>query len=121
MLQISKIQQSDWTRTALASYVCPACKGELAIGEDELTCPACGICYPIVDGIPDFIPQDLAQSESPVLRGVAQIDRLAPIYETRLWYPVVLKLYGGWRSPALHEIAGMLSARLYPNGRLQAA
>jgi SAM-dependent methyltransferase len=109
MLQIGERQQGDRTYTPLTCYVCPQCKGELVIGEDEFTCPACSVCYPIVDGIPDFIPQDLSQSESPVLRGVAQIDRLAPIYETRLWYPLVLKLYGGWSSPSLQEIAHMLS------------
>ncbi len=114
MLQVNERQQSDRADTPWATYVCPACKGELAFGEDELTCPACGVCYPIVEGIPDFIPQDLSQSESPVLRGVAQIDRLAPIYETRFWYPLVLKLYGGWRSPSLHEIAHMLSEIVAP-------
>jgi ubiquinone/menaquinone biosynthesis C-methylase UbiE/uncharacterized protein YbaR (Trm112 family) len=102
-----------------AAFVCPTCRGDLAIGEDELTCLRCGICYPISGGIPDFIVQDLAQSGNPILRGVAQIDRLAPIYETRLWYPLVLKLYGGWSSPGLHEIADMFSKILAPvQGRI---
>jgi ubiquinone/menaquinone biosynthesis C-methylase UbiE/uncharacterized protein YbaR (Trm112 family) len=119
MLQIDERQQSDRADMPLASYVCSQCKGELAIGEDELTCSACGVCYPIVDGIPDFIPQDLSQSDSPILRGVEQIDRLAPIYETKLWYPMVLKLYGGWKSPALQEIARLLATIVAPvEGRI---
>jgi len=37
------------------------------------------------------------------------IDRMARIYETRLWYPVVLNLYCGFRSPSLAQLAGTMS------------
>ncbi len=47
---------------------CPVCRGELDlvqrrtdgtdILEGTLTCPKCGIDYPIQDGIPDLLPPD---------------------------------------------------------------
>jgi uncharacterized protein YbaR (Trm112 family) len=46
---------------------CPVCKGELALhveNEDEkevleggLACRACGVTYPIHEGIPNLLPQ----------------------------------------------------------------
>ena len=116
MLQTDERQQSDRTYTLLACYVCPQCKGELETGKDQLVCPACSARYSILGGIPDFTFQDLSQSDHPVLRGVEQIDRLAPIYETKLWYPMVLKLYGGWKSPSLQEIARLLATIVAPAG-----
>jgi len=69
-----------------------------------LRCPACSQAYPIKEGIPDFIQEELASSADPELRRMRFIDRMARIYESRLWYPVVLKLYGGWRSPSLAQL-----------------
>jgi uncharacterized protein YbaR (Trm112 family) len=47
---------------------CPVCRGELGlvqrrtdgaeIVEGTLTCPKCGVDYPIEDGIPDLLPPD---------------------------------------------------------------
>jgi hypothetical protein len=54
----------------------------------------CGLDYPVRNGIPDFIAEDLSKSPHPVLRLVSRIDRLAKIYETPLWYPLV---YHFWR------------------------
>jgi len=108
MLQTDERQQSD------RAYVCPQCKGELETGKDQLVCRPCGARYSILDEIPDFTLQDLSQSDSPIMRGVEQIDRLAPIYETKLWYPMVLKLYGGWKSPSLQEIARLFSTIVAP-------
>jgi len=86
-------------------YVCPTCKGELVLAGQALHCAGCRVAYPVVDGIPDFILEDLTRSTHPVLRGVKSIDRLARIYETRLWYPLVLNLYGGLGTPSLEELA----------------
>jgi ubiquinone/menaquinone biosynthesis C-methylase UbiE len=62
-----------------------------------------------VAGIPDFILEDLTQSSNEVLRNVKHIDRLARIYETRLWYPVVLNLYGGLGCTSLEELARIIA------------
>jgi ubiquinone/menaquinone biosynthesis C-methylase UbiE len=62
-----------------------------------------------VGSIPDFITDELSSSTHPVLREVGLIDRLAPIYESRLWYPLVLNLYGGWRSTTLAQLVGAIS------------
>ena len=88
----------------LERYVCPQCKGPLALDHDALACSTCRAFYPIEGGIPDFVAEALAQSAHPVLRGVKLVDRLAPIYESRLWYPLVLYLYGGWRSTTLKQL-----------------
>lgn len=90
-------------------YVCPTCKGELKQEDERLRCPACGVSYPIIEGIPDFVLEDLTQSAQPILRRVKALDRLARIYETKLWYPVVLNLYGGFGSTSLAEIRRMVS------------
>lgn len=54
-------------RSLLPILCCPVCKGDLALavtGEDAtgiisgtLSCPACGVSYPIEDGIPDLLPR----------------------------------------------------------------
>ena len=90
-------------------YICPTCRGELELRGEALHCAGCGVSYPIVDNIPDFVREDLAQSSHPVLRGVKSIDRLARIYETKLWYPLVLNLYGGLGSPSLGELVRIIA------------
>jgi SAM-dependent methyltransferase len=93
-------------------YACPACKGELVYGQDSLCCSLCGSSYPIWDGIPDFIQENLGQSSSPVLRNAKLIDRLAGIYETWLWYPLVMNVYGGLGSPSLSQLASIIGQML---------
>lgn len=36
----------------LSIIVCPECHGDLAPGAADLTCQACGLVYPVRDGIP---------------------------------------------------------------------
>jgi ubiquinone/menaquinone biosynthesis C-methylase UbiE/uncharacterized protein YbaR (Trm112 family) len=96
----------------LQLYVCPQCKGPLRFGNQALECPVCPACYPVEDNIPDFITQELARSSHPILRGIKLIDRLAPIYESRLWYPLVLNLYGGWRSTTLEQLVQAITSIL---------
>jgi ubiquinone/menaquinone biosynthesis C-methylase UbiE len=40
---------------------------------------------------------------------MAVADRIAGIYETRLWYPIVLSVYGGFHSPSLSELVSKVS------------
>ncbi|HWN42950.1 MAG TPA: Trm112 family protein, partial [Thermoanaerobaculia bacterium] len=35
-------------------YVCPNCRGSLADVPEGLSCAACGLVYPVADGIADF-------------------------------------------------------------------
>jgi len=56
------------------------------------------------NGIPNFLTQPVSESENPIIRSVGRIDKLAKIYETRLWYPVVYHIYGGIRIPSVREI-----------------
>src|SRR5712691_221594 len=42
---------------AVPGLACPACRGDLrAHGESTLTCDRCGGSYPVMDGIPSFVP-----------------------------------------------------------------
>jgi len=76
---------------------------------DKLLCRGCGVDYSVKGGIPDFIVEDLSKSEHPVLRSVPRIDRLAKIYETWLWYPIVYHLYGGLFIPSVKEEVKMIT------------
>ncbi len=95
-------------------YACPKCKHALEPRSDSLYCHACALSYPILDGIPDFIAQDLKNSSSHDLRFIAKRDGsrwlnfLASSYETYL-YPPVCNLYGGWHSTSLPELARNIS------------
>ncbi|MGO9614150.1 MAG: class I SAM-dependent methyltransferase [Dissulfurispiraceae bacterium] len=43
---------------------------------------------------------------------MAFIDQMARIYETRLWYPLVLNLYGGFHSPSLAQLVSTVSQKV---------
>ena len=44
----------------IAILCCPRCKGSLDLdeGETAFTCPACKLRYEVVDGVPNFLPDD---------------------------------------------------------------
>jgi SAM-dependent methyltransferase len=47
------------------------------------------------------------------------IDRMARIYETRLWYPIVLEIFGGFRSPSLAQLVSIVFQKVQSaNGRV---
>jgi len=89
---------------ALGVYRCPECKRALCQDEGALRCANCSQTFPVADGIPDFIREELSESKDPELRRMTTIDRMARIYETKLWYPIVLTLYGGFQSPSLAQL-----------------
>ena len=109
--------------TRLASefgiYACPACKHLLHREKDTLRCPICSQAYPIIEGIPEFIFGELSGSTDPEMRRMRFIDRMASIYETSLWYPIVLKIYGGFRSLSFPELIVRMTERVQPvSGRV---
>jgi len=92
--------------SATATYVCPACKEALVEQAGSLRCEACSQSYPVRNGIPEFIFEELSRSQDPELRRMTAIDKMARIYETRLWYPIVLAVYGGFGKTSL---AGLIA------------
>jgi len=103
----------------LGVYICPGCKHPLQQEDCMLCCTGCSQVYPIADGIPDFIREELAQSADPVLRRMRFIDRMAGVYESRLWYPIVLKVYGGFRSLSFPELIVKMAEKVQPiSGRV---
>jgi len=97
----------------LQMYACPVCKRLLRQEERALRCSACAQLFPIIDGIPDFIREELSRSADPVLRRMRFIDRMARIYETRLWYPLVLYVYGGFQSPSFGQLVNTVSQSIH--------
>jgi uncharacterized protein YbaR (Trm112 family) len=53
----------------LEILVCPKCKGELDVRraddgtEQSLDCPACGLAYPVDDGIPVMLVEEARRLE----------------------------------------------------------
>jgi SAM-dependent methyltransferase len=94
------------TATALEpiGYACPKCKRPLCPADDALNCSECNRTYPIVSDIPDFISGDVGPDVAPVLRMARKVDFLAPIYESRFWYQLLLNLSGAGSS-SLRSIA----------------
>lgn len=96
----------------LGVYACPICKRLLRREECSLRCSACAQSFPIKGGIPDFIREELSRSADPVLRRMRFIDRMAGIYETKLWYPIVLTVYGGFQSPSFRQLVDIITQKL---------
>ncbi len=95
-------------------YVCPRCRGRLAAAGATLQCDACSHTYAVQHQIPDFILEDLTQSTNPVLRQVKWLDLLARIYESKLWYPVVLRLVVGSKQVSFAGLIGMVQEMVGP-------
>ncbi len=103
----------------LGMYICPGCKHPLQRQSYVLCCPACSQAYPITEGIPDFIQEELARSPDPVFRRMRFIDRMAGVYESKLWYPIVLKIYGGFRSLSFPALIDKVTQKVQPvSGRV---
>ena len=98
----------------LAPYVCPRCKGDLQQQANALRCAACQRSYPVADDIPDFLLVRPEASANPILRDIDRLGRLARLYETRLWYPMVLNLYAGWHMLSFDEIVAYVRERILP-------
>jgi uncharacterized protein YbaR (Trm112 family) len=90
--------------SSLDIYVCPSCKSALKVEEQFLNCPICRFDYPIVDSIPNFVLEDLRQTNTQVFKLVRQYDWLARFYEMRFCYTPVLKIYGGRSAPTFKEL-----------------
>jgi ubiquinone/menaquinone biosynthesis C-methylase UbiE/uncharacterized protein YbaR (Trm112 family) len=100
-------------------YTCPACKRHLGLETDMLRCPTCAQAYPVRNGIPEFLDEELSASADPELRRMATIDRMARIYESKLWYPIVLDLFGGFRSSSLERLIASMVRNVEPaQGRI---
>ena len=99
-------------------YACPACRSDLSLHATRLVCTGCGALYPLVDGIPDFILEDLSQSEVPLLQWAnSHYDQLAPVYE-RMRYPWRLLLHAGLAAPSLGDLVRLAAETASAPGAL---
>jgi ubiquinone/menaquinone biosynthesis C-methylase UbiE/uncharacterized protein YbaR (Trm112 family) len=90
-------------------YVCPICKNALEQKAKKLMCHTCDLSYHIINGIPDFILEDISKSSNQIFRRIKAVDHLAKIYESILWYPIVLNIYGGIGTPPLKELVRIVA------------
>lgn len=44
--------------TLLTALACPSCKSAMKVGDNLLNCPACILSFPILRGIPRFVPSE---------------------------------------------------------------
>jgi SAM-dependent methyltransferase len=102
---------SETTPIKLVSFACPKCKRPLRSIDNALYCSECNRTYPIADGIADFLSQ--ASLAPDALRIAKAMDFLAPLYESRLFVSVLLKLSGvGGGSRFIDRIASFHSETL---------
>jgi 2-polyprenyl-3-methyl-5-hydroxy-6-metoxy-1,4-benzoquinol methylase len=93
-------------------YVCPGRQAGLSSNTHGLHCRRRDKSYTVLNGIPDFIGNDLAQLSHPIFRKLRLIDRIAPLYEPRLWYPAVLAIASGVGSISLTGLQNLISGML---------
>jgi SAM-dependent methyltransferase len=103
---------SEITPIRTVSFACPKCKRPLQSGENALQCSQCHLTYPIVNGIPDFLSENVLTSVAPNYRWIKMLEFLAPIYEGQLWHSFILKSLAGAHSSSLASIAGFISDTL---------
>ena len=73
-------------------FACPKCKHPLRSVDNALNCSECNRTYPITGGIADFLAQaSLAAATSRIAK---VMDFVAPIYESRPFVSVLVKLSG---------------------------
>jgi hypothetical protein len=53
------MQEPPISRELLEILACPICKREVKLKGDKLVCIKCGREYPIIDGIPNMLPDEL--------------------------------------------------------------
>jgi len=100
-----------------AVYVCPACKGSLEFQPPGLCCPACSRLYPLEGSIPDFLAPGIEQVADPLIQRMNHVDRgslkwMAGLYEGRLWYPLVIRMFLGANTTSLADLAGRIGSAL---------
>jgi SAM-dependent methyltransferase len=93
------------------NFACPKCKRLLRSLENALQCDACNQTYPIVNGVPNFVSDDVLAGVAPNYRWIKMLEFLAAIYEGALWQSFILDMAGGWGS-SLHSIASFISKTL---------
>jgi ubiquinone/menaquinone biosynthesis C-methylase UbiE/uncharacterized protein YbaR (Trm112 family) len=102
--------ENERNRQSSGFYACPACKQDLGLVHDGLSCRVCARTYPTLNGIPDFLLGNLEESRNRSLRVVGNWDSrplfnfMASVYESCV-YPAVCNLYGGWHSTSLEKLA----------------
>ena len=114
-----EIASANFSAADLEVFACPRCKGKLAAVIAGLRCVPCNHLYETSGDIPDFLLENPAQTANPFLRRVKSMDRLAAVYESKLWYPVVLNLFGGLGCATLPQLVAIIREMVGPvTGRI---
>jgi len=54
-------------------FVCPYCKTELKEVNGSFKCPKCNKAFPVVEGIPDFLPKEASRERNRLLNATKSI------------------------------------------------
>ncbi|KXA92538.1 hypothetical protein AKJ64_02880 [candidate division MSBL1 archaeon SCGC-AAA259E17] len=54
-----KMSEKTIDEDLLEILACPYCKESVELKDEKLVCPECGREFPIVDGIPQMLPDEL--------------------------------------------------------------
>lgn len=101
----------------LSVYVCPTCRAPLEFQPQALICTLCSRAYPQVGAIPDFLAPDMDDSAAPLVRQMDRADHgalkwLSRLYESRLWYSLVIGMFLGRGATSLDDLTGRIRAAL---------
>jgi ubiquinone/menaquinone biosynthesis C-methylase UbiE/uncharacterized protein YbaR (Trm112 family) len=95
--------------SSLDAYVCPACRAALVPSDVMLVCAGCAQKYPVLDGLPDFVRDDLSPSELADLPSTSNADRPRRSFVVRFG-ELLSDLMG--RGSTRGELVGEISAML---------
>jgi SAM-dependent methyltransferase len=106
---------------AIASLLaCPACRGELRIGTDEISCTGCGASYGFHDGIPLFARKGSAETWG-ADRGAETSESYQENYEARASAERYNRKYEEqfWKRMSTRRELGLLRRLLASQGRCE--
>jgi len=78
----------------LIQFTCPKCKQDILLSDNKYFCNYCKRSYPIINNIPDFISLEQEEKRTNIMRIAKAMDSISPIYESKIWYQLLLNLSG---------------------------
>lgn len=70
-------------------YRCPECRGDLNEAPEGLSCPHCGVVFPLEDGRLNFLPEETSGDSPGLIEPLFRV--VAPFYQS-LYFPFLYRL-----------------------------
>lgn len=92
-------------------FVCPLCKGNLNVMNEQVVCQECGNEYIYKNGLVRFLPPEYwnEKENATILKKAYAMffNVLAPIYESAIWYQLTLNMSGA-KGNSIHSITDFI-------------